>query len=411
MADIRGWAACLYAAFLICHPAGAWAATVVRPVSHGSHPATLPSAASADAEDMQALNHAFKVLTDAADQNKIDAVRAATLNIIHTLGTSVLVPHELISVARELAQRGRLAAAQAVLDPTISAYPDRADAVALLGHVNLIMGNYSRAIDHLRAALDAGVDWRSASRLGLAYELAGNIPAARAALDRAYSMDPRLHDLKFEEALLMLYSSKAAAVQALRHYIKQYRKLDHGIESASAQRVLDALTAKPEAAPLVKVATDLIAANAAPFVLPIAAYLQRLDAQSAQPYLLRALFFHALHMVPQERDEWDKTFARLSAAHDPRAETALRSSVSLSLQLDEGKRARALLDRGKRYDATGWYQYAYGRTLDALGQHAQAKQRFQTCAGNPAIAENWRRRCEDAGNGVTPHDAGKYTGA
>ncbi|HET8610115.1 MAG TPA: hypothetical protein VFM11_10270 [Burkholderiales bacterium] len=407
MADIRGWAAGLYAAFLICQPA---AATVARPVSHDSHPAALPSAASADADDMQALNRAFKALTDAADQDKIDAVRAATQTIIHTLGTSVLVPHELISVARELAQRGQLAAAQAVLDPTISAYPERADAVALLGHVDLIMGKYHRAIDHLSAALDAGVDWRTASRLGLAYELAGNIPAARAALDRAYRMDPWLHDLKFEQALLMLYSSKAAAVRGLRLYIKQYRELDHGIESDSAQQVLDALMAKQEAAALVKAATGLVAANAAPFVLPIAAYLQRLDAQSAQPYLLRALFFHALHMIPQERDEWDKAFIHLSAAHDPRAETALRSSVSLSLQLNDAKQARALLDQGKRYDATGWYQYAYGRTLDALGEHAQAKKHFQTCARNQAITENWRRRCEDAGNGMAPHDAGKYTG-
>ncbi len=410
MADIRDWAAGLYAAFLICQPAGTAAASAERPLFRDSHPAAPLSSASAAADDMQALDRAFKVLTDAADQNNIDAVRAATLNIVHTVGSSVLVPHELISVARELAQRGQLAAAQAVLEPTIGAYPERADAVALLGHVDLIMGKYHRAINHLSAALNAGVDWRTASRLGLAYELAGNIPAARAALDRAYRMDPWLHDLKFEQALLLLYSSKTAAVHGLRLYIKQYRGLDHGIESNSAQQVLDALTAKQEAAALVKAATDLVAANAAPFVLPIAAYLQRLDAHSAQPHLLRVLFFHALHMIPQERNEWDKAFTRLSLAHDPRAETALRSSVSLSLQLNDAKQARTSLDQGKRYAAAGWYQYAYGRALDALGQHAQAKQRFQSCARNQAITENWRRRCEDAGSGMAPQDAGKYTG-
>jgi tetratricopeptide (TPR) repeat protein len=407
MADIHGWAAALCAAFLICQPA---AATTVRPLPHGSPPAAPPSAASADTDDMQALNRAFKVLTDAADQDKVDAVRAATLDIIHTLGTSVLVPHELIAVARELAQRGQLAAAQAVLDPTIGVYPERADAVALLGHVDLIMGKYHHAIKRMKAALKAGVDWRTASRLGLAYELAGNIPAARAALDRAYRMNPWLHDLKFEQALLMLYRSKAAAMRGLRLYIRQYRKLDHGIESDSAQQVLDALMAKQEAAALVKAATDLVAANAAPFVLPIAAYLHRLDARSSQPYLLRALFFRTLYMIPQERDEWDKAFIHLSAAHDARAETALQSSVSLSLHLNDAKHAHRLLNRGKRYGATGWYQYAYGRTLDALGQHVKAKQHFQTCARNQAITENWRRRCEDAGNGVTPHDAEKYTG-
>lgn len=120
--------------------------------------------------------------------------------------------------AQQLLRQGRVAEAARLLEAILQKAPRNQPALNALALIALNQRNGARALELLRRVPDAEVSQVTAHQLGLAHELAGNMPAAVSCLRRALALAPGFHlaRLHLGQALETSGAVTDAAVQYAR---------------------------------------------------------------------------------------------------------------------------------------------------------------------------------------------------
>lgn len=357
----------------------------------------------------ETLETVFQRLTAALDVKPVNVglVTRATARLMSSFSNEPVALHQLYQVATVLTSSGELDAAEALLATFATAAPQRTDAWALLGHVQLVKGKYSDAIGAMRRAEADGADHFNTIRMALVYELMGNIPSASAAMDRAFARAPELHDLQLRRAMLWIYTDTTRAVTELQRFLKNHEGLETQIrtgvweEGVAARQLAVSLGGERRVGDLMSVATRFVTAGASPFVLSIASLLDREAPGHPGADVLRGSFYAQMHMMDFARASYELAASKVNATTDEAtAYAAALGAVDVNIKMGDGKRATSVLKALPAQSDRGWYSLLQARLLTQTGNVEGANAVLEQCGKNDHLQPHWKKLCEETLRGT-----------